>query len=156
MDMHLGSFGHATNCRRLRIVSPVPSSPSVRPKTDPVRTGAVARKVVVTRSPQSVQAGASVDHWTMVLFYAMGVGALALMALFFLALLAVGLYGQFVWSFTQWDLSSIRSAAVKPWAHFTLWAVFAAGTGVGVWFFGGYAWKNLNVRISNAATRRQR
>lgn len=105
---------------------------------------------------QNAQPSASVDHWTMVLFYAMGVGVLALMALFLIALLAIGLYGQFVWTFTQWDLSSIRSAAVKPWAHFTLWMVFAGGTAVGIWFFGGYAWKNLNGRMSNAATRRRR
>lgn len=92
----------------------------------------------------------------MVLFYAMGVGVLALAGLFFLALLAIGLYGQFVWTFTHWDLSSVRSAVVKPWAHFTLWAVFLGGTGVGIWFFGGYGWKNLNVRLSNAATRARR
>jgi hypothetical protein len=93
----------------------------------------------------------------MVLFYAMGVGMLALMALFFVALMGIGLYGQLVWSFTQWDLSSVRSAVVKPWAHFTLWMVFFAGTLVGVWFFGGYAWKNLNGRrVRNAATRARR
>jgi len=93
----------------------------------------------------------------MVLFYAMGVGVLALVAFFFVALMCVGLYGQLVWTFTQWDLSSVRSAAVKPWAHFTLWMVFLSGTLVGIWFFGGYAWKNLNTRrLSNAATRARR
>jgi hypothetical protein len=93
----------------------------------------------------------------MVLFYAMGVGMLALAAFFFVVLMGIGLYGQLVWTFTQWDLSSVRSAAVKPWAHFTLWMVFLGGTLVGIWFFGGYAWKNLNVRrMSNAATRARR
>lgn len=108
----------------------------------------------MTRSVPSQTAG--VDHWTMVLFYAIGVGVLALVVLFLLVLFGIGLYGQFVWTFTQWDLSSIRSAAVKPWAQLTLWTVFLAGTGVGIWFFGGYAWRNINVRISNAATRRRR
>jgi len=111
----------------------------------PAATSANARKPV----------SASVDHWTMVLFYAIGVGALALIALFFVALVAVGLYGQLVWSFTQWDLSSVRSEMVKPWAQFTLWMVFLFGTCVGVWFFGGYAWQHLNQRMSNAATRRR-
>lgn len=92
----------------------------------------------------------------MILFYAMGVGALALVILFFVVLLGIGLYGQFVWALTMWDLSSIRSAAVKPWAHLTLWSVFLSGTGVGVWFFGGFAWKNLNVRPNSAATRARR
>jgi hypothetical protein len=92
----------------------------------------------------------------MVLFYAIGVGALALMVFFFLALLGVGLYGQLVWTFTQWDLASVRSAVVKPWAHFTLLMVFLSGTVMGIWFFGGFAWKNLKVRSSNAATRARR
>jgi hypothetical protein len=92
----------------------------------------------------------------MVLFYALCVGVLALVGFFFVVLMGVGLYGQLVWTFTQWDLSSVRSAAVKPWAHFTLWVVFLAGTSTGVWFFGGYAWKNLNARMSNAATRARR
>jgi hypothetical protein len=93
----------------------------------------------------------------MVLFYAMSVGVLALVALFFLVLMAVGLYGQFVWTLTQWDLSSVQSSVVKPWAHFTLAMVFLAGTTVGLWFFSGYAWKNLNNRrMSNAATRARR
>jgi hypothetical protein len=107
--------------------------------------------------PNSRQPGSrSVDHWTMVLFYAMGFGVLALVGLFFITLCAIGLYGQLVWTFTQWDLSSIRSAAVRPWAHLTLWTVFLSGTSAGVWFFGGYAWRNLNQRMSNAATRLRR
>jgi hypothetical protein len=92
----------------------------------------------------------------MILFYAMGVGALALVILFFVVLLGIGLYGQLIWTFTMWDLSSVRSAAVKPWAHLTLWTVFLSGTGVGVWFFGGFAWKNLDGRLNNAATRGRR
>jgi len=92
----------------------------------------------------------------MVAFYAVGVGALALVLLFFVVLAGVGLYGQLVWTFTQWDLSSVRSEVVKPWAQLTLWTVFLSGTAVGIWFFGGYAWRNLNQRRSNAATRRRR
>jgi hypothetical protein len=93
----------------------------------------------------------------MVLFYATGVGVLALVVLFFATLILIALYGQFIWTFTQWDLSDVRSAVVKPWAHFTLAMVFVGGTLVGLWFFGGYAWKNLGGRrFTNAATRARR
>ena len=90
----------------------------------------------------------------MVLVYAIGVGALALMLFFLLSLFAIGVYSQLVWTFTQWDLASVRSAMLRPWAHFTLAIVFLAGTGVGIWFFGGYAWRHLMARrMNNAATR---
>jgi len=156
MDIHLGSYGERLECRRLRDVSPVPSSPSARPSRGSAGKASPDRQAVAKRASQTVQGNASVDHWTMVLFYALCVGVLALVGFFFVVLMGVGLYGQLVWTFTQWDLSSVRSAAVKPWAHFTLWVVFLAGTSTGVWFFGGYAWKNLNARMSNAATRARR
>ena len=93
----------------------------------------------------------------MVLFYAMGVGTLALVVFFILGLALLGLYGQFVWAFTQWDLASIQTEMVKPWVHFTMTMVFAVGTGIGIWLFGGYAWRNLkNRRMANAATRARR
>jgi hypothetical protein len=155
IDMYLGSCREPRECRTLPNVSPVPSSPVARPKPDPRRNPTSTRQVVVTRSVKAAPS-ASVDHWSMVLFYAIGVGALALVVFFFLALLGVGLYGQLVWTFTQWDLASVRSAVVKPWAHFTLLMVFLSGTVIGIWFFGGYAWKNLKVRSSNAATRARR
>jgi hypothetical protein len=92
----------------------------------------------------------------MVLFFAMGVGTLALIVFFIGTLALIGLYGQFVWSFTQWDLASIQSDAVKPWAQFALVMVFGCGMLVGIWLFGGYAWKNVKARRANAATRRRR
>jgi len=93
----------------------------------------------------------------MVLFYAMGVGVLALILFFILSLALIGLYGQFVWSFTHWDMASIESEAVKPWAHFAMLVVFGAGMIVGIWFFGGFAWRHLkNRRLVNAATRARR
>jgi hypothetical protein len=93
----------------------------------------------------------------MILFYAIGGGALALGLFFLLALCAIGLYSQFVWTFTMWDLSSVRSAVLRPWANFTLLMVFACGTAVGVWFFSGFAWRHLKGRrLINAATRARR
>ena len=143
------------NYRRLDYVSTAPSSPSVR-KIDTTRGKPSSLGRASNGSPVGAGQSTSVDHWTMVLFYAMGVGALALAGLFFFALLGIGLYGQFIWTFTHWDLSSVRSEVVRPWAQFTLWAVFLGGTGVGIWFFGGYGWKNLNVRFGNAASRARR
>lgn len=93
----------------------------------------------------------------MVLFYAMGAGTLALILFFVLALALIGLYGQFVWTFTHWDLASIQSETVKPWVHFAMIMVFGIGVIVGIWFFGGYAWSHLkNRRMVNAATRARR
>jgi hypothetical protein len=93
----------------------------------------------------------------MILFYALGGGALALVLFFFLALCVIGLYSQFVWTFTMWDLSSVRSVLLRPSANFTLLMVFACGTGVGAWFFSGYAWRHLKGRrLTNAATRARR
>ena len=93
----------------------------------------------------------------MVLFYAMGVGALALVLFFILSLALIGLYGQFVWTFTHWDFASVQSEMVKPWANFAMLSVFGVGVIVGIWFFGGYAWSHLkNRRMVNAATRARR
>jgi hypothetical protein len=93
----------------------------------------------------------------MILFYALGGGALALILFFLLALCVIGLYSQFIWTFTMLDLSSVHSALLRPWANFTLFGVFGFGTGVGLWFFSGYAWRHLKGRrLVNAATRTRR
>jgi len=92
----------------------------------------------------------------MVLFYAMGVGTLALVLFFIGSLALIGLYGQFVWAFTQWDLASIQSEVVKPWAQFAMLMVFGCGMLIGIWLFSGYAWKTVKARRTNAATRARR
>ena len=92
----------------------------------------------------------------MVLFYAMGVGTLALVVFFIASLALIGLYGQFVWAFTQWDLASVKSELVKPWVHFAMLMVFGSGMLLGIWLFGGYAWKRVKTRRVNAASRARR
>jgi hypothetical protein len=73
----------------------------------------------------------------------MGVGALALLLLFWAVLIGVGLYGQIVWALTGWDLADVNVHAYRPHAMAFLWLVFAGGTGVGLWFFSGAAWKMI-------------
>ena len=84
----------------------------------------------------------AIDHWSYVLFYSMGIGTLAVGALLFTVLLAVWLYGQFVWTFTQWDLADVRLTPFKSLAYLVIAATFLAGTGAGFWIFSGAAWKN--------------
>jgi hypothetical protein len=131
----------------------MPAATGTRAGAAGARSGPAASKP--GSRPQAVSN--SVDHWSMVLFYAMGVGVVALIVLFILTLAVIGLYGQFVWTFTHWDLSSVKSELVQPWAHFAMIMAFSLGTCFGVWFFGGYAWKNLkNRRVVNAASRARR
>jgi len=100
------------------------------------------------------------EYWGRVVFHSIGVGALALLALFFLVLLGVGVYGLIVWSWTEWDLSSIDWGPYGSVANGVLGLVFAVGTGVGLWFFSGAAWRFIREwgrkkRPPRAATRRR-
>jgi hypothetical protein len=76
-----------------------------------------------------------------VLFYSMGFGAIAVGILFFAVLVMVFLYGQLIWSFTQWDLSSVRLTPFKSLAYLILIGTFVGGTCVGLWCFSGAAWR---------------
>jgi len=81
------------------------------------------------------------EYWGRVVFHSIGVGALALVLLFLVVLLGVGVYGMIVWSLTGWDLASIDWKSYESMANGALWLVFAVGTGVGLWFFSGAAWR---------------
>jgi hypothetical protein len=83
-----------------------------------------------------------VDHWSAVLFYSMGVGAVAVAALFLAVLAAVWFYGQFIWSFTHWDLAGVRLAPFKRLAYLIVGGTFTAGTCAGLWCFSGAAWRS--------------
>lgn len=82
----------------------------------------------------------------------MGVGTLAVGALLFIVLIAVWLYGQFVWTFTHWDLSDISLAPFKSLAYLVIAVTFLGGTCAGLWIFSGAAWKNQ--RGNKVATQR--
>jgi hypothetical protein len=87
----------------------------------------------------------------------MGIGVIAVSILLFLVLMAVWLYGQFVWTFTRWDLANVRLTPYKSLAYLILGATFAAGTGVGLWCFSGAAWRQPQsaVRGSSSASGRK-
>jgi hypothetical protein len=105
-------------------------------------------------SQPSVSGGA-IDHWSVVLFYSMGFGVIAVVILFFLVLLLVWMYAQFVWSFTQWDMANVRLTPFKSLAYLILTGTFVGGTCVGLWCFSGAAWQNRKpVRASSTSSRR--
>lgn len=80
----------------------------------------------------------------------MGIGTLAVAALFFTVLIAVWLYGQFVWSFTQWDLAEVRLTPFKSLAYLLIAGTFLGGTCAGLWVFSGAAWKNQRTNTTPA------
>jgi ABC-type multidrug transport system permease subunit len=84
----------------------------------------------------------AVDHWSAILFYSMGFGAIAVGILLFAVLVVVWFYGQFIWSFTQWDLANVRLTPFKSLAQLIVVATFLGGTCVGLWCFSGAAWRN--------------
>ena len=82
----------------------------------------------------------------------MGVGSLAVAALLFTVLIAVWFYGQFVWSFTHWDLANFRLTPFKSLAYLLIVGTFVGGTCAGLWVFSGAAWKHQ--RGNSVPTRR--
>lgn len=90
------------------------------------------------------------DHWTYVLVYSMGIGSLAVAALLLTVLIAVWLYGQFVWSFTHWDLAEVRLTPFKSLAYLLMAGAFLGGTCAGLWIFSGAAWKNQRTNTTPA------
>ena len=79
----------------------------------------------------------------------MGFGTVGVILVLFLLLAAVWMYGQFVWTFTRWDLADVRLKPFQPAAEFILLGAFASGFCVGLWYFSGQAWK----KPQNARTR---
>ena len=95
------------------------------------------------------------DHWSVILFYSMGFGAIAVATLLFAVLVAVWFYGQFIWAFTQWDLANVSLAPFKSLAQLIIGATFVGGTCVGLWCFSGAAWRNRKPRGVGSSTSRR-
>jgi hypothetical protein len=106
-------------------------------------------RAAVPRSSSSAASGA-VDHWSAILFYSLGFGTTAVGILLFAVLLVVSLYGQFVWTFTQWDGTSIRLTPFKSLAYLIIIGTFVGGVCVGLWCFSGAAWRNQKASRSSA------
>ena len=94
------------------------------------------------------------DHWSAILFYSMGFGATAVGILLFAVLLIVLLYGQFVWTFTEWDGVNIRLTPFKSLAYLIIVGTFVGGLSTGLWCFSGAAWKKQ--KSLRASTTRRR
>jgi hypothetical protein len=84
----------------------------------------------------------------------MGFGAIAVGMLLFAVLVVVWCYGQFIWTFTQWDLSNVRLTPFKSLAQLIIVATFVGGTCVGLWCFCGAAWRNRKPARSTSSSRR--
>ena len=95
----------------------------------------------------------AVDHWSAILFYSLGFGATAVAILLFAVLVVVWFYGQFVWTFTQWDGASIRLTPFKSLAYLIIIGTFVGGVCVGLWCFSGAAWRNQKASRSSAPRR---
>src|SRR6476661_5326829 len=97
--------------------------------TRPASRSGLPTRPAPARTPGSVQAEyGAVDHWSVILFYSMGFGAIAVAILLFAVLVAVWFYGQFIWSFTQWDLANVRLTPFKSLAQLIIVATFVGGT----------------------------
>jgi hypothetical protein len=136
------SFRSLSEMRRAFYATSVPVSSGTRtPITRGTSVTGSAVRVGSGKAPTSQPSTSGIDHWSIVLFYSMGIGVMAVSILLFLVLMAVWLYGQFVWTFTRWDLANVRLTPYKSLAYLILGATFAAGTGVGLWCFSGAAWR---------------
>jgi len=112
----------------------------------------VAVRPTLPKSSAPPSSGA-VDHWSAIFFYSLGFGATAVGILLFAVLLLVSLYGQFVWTFTQWDGASIRLTPFKSLAYLIIIGTFVGGVCVGLWCFSGAAWRNQNASRSSTSRR---
>lgn len=121
----------------------------------PISTAVGAVRPALPRSPSPPASGA-VDHWSAILFYSLGFGAIAVGILLFGVLVVVSLYGQFVWAFTQWDGASIRLTPFKSLAYLIIIVTFISGMCVGLWCFSGAAWQKQKTSRSSAPQRRRR
>jgi hypothetical protein len=84
----------------------------------------------------------------------MGFGTIAVGLLFLVVLAAVWFYGQFVWTFTHWDLADFRLAPFKRLIYLVVAGTFATGTCAGLWCFSGAAWRDRTGRASSSSVRR--
>jgi hypothetical protein len=130
----------------------VPTLDRTRALQQGVRPVAPGAQSSASLAPSQPPSSGAIDHWSYVLLYSMGIGTLAVGALLLMVLMAVWFYGQFVWTFTHWDLADVRLAPFKSLAYVVIAGTFLAGTGAGFWVFSGAVWKNQ--RANTTPTRR--
>ncbi len=86
------------------------------------------------------------QHWGMLVYESLSLGAMALLVGIVAVMVAVGVYVIFVWPLTFWDLSNTGLEKYAAWSNAALWSIFAGGTLVGFWVFSGAAFKRKKQR----------
>jgi hypothetical protein len=81
----------------------------------------------------------------MLIFESLSAGGIAVLLALVLALVLVGFYTGVVWPLTQWDLAHINQEKYLGLCQWTLWLIFAAGSGAGFWYFSGAAFQEKRV-----------
>jgi hypothetical protein len=133
----------------------VPLTDGTRDQIRPTsRAGSPARPASATLRGPSQAATGAVDHWSVLLFYSMGFGATAVGILLFAVLLIVSLYELSIWTFTGWDLVSVRLTPFKSLAYLIIIATFVGGMCGGLWCFSGAAWRNRRPARAGTTSRR--
>jgi hypothetical protein len=85
----------------------------------------------------------------MLIFESLSAGGMAVLLVLVLTLVMVGFYVGIVWPLTQWDLAHINQQKYLWWCEWTLWLIFAAGSGAGFWYFSGAAFQEKPARRPN-------
>jgi hypothetical protein len=85
----------------------------------------------------------------MLIFESLSAGGIAVLLVLVLTLVLVGFYAGIVWPLTQWDLAHINQQKYLWWCKWTLWLIFAAGSGTGFWYFSGAAFQEKPTRPPN-------
>jgi len=112
------------------------------------RTGARGRPRDSKRSASDEQS------WPMLIFESLSAGMIAVLLVLAAVLVLVGIYTGVVWPITKWDLAFAHPAKYRLWAERTLWLIFAAGSGVGFWYFSGAAFREKPAgRVGNTQPR---
>lgn len=94
---------------------------------------------LVQRSRQSPKPAGGSEHWSMLVFESMSVGAMMVLIVIMAMMIAVGFYTIFVWPLTLWELAEVGGDAYASWIKTVLWSVFAGGTLAGYWCVSGAA-----------------
>jgi uncharacterized membrane protein YsdA (DUF1294 family) len=104
-------------------------------------------RTVAGGRPRGSKRSASDDQsWPMLIFESLSAGMIAVLLVLAAVLVLVGIYTGVVWPITKWDLALAHSAKYRLWAERTLWLIFAAGSGLGFWYFSGAAFREKPAR----------
>jgi uncharacterized membrane protein YsdA (DUF1294 family) len=107
----------------------------------------LAGRTVARGRPRDSRRSASDEQsWPMLIFESLSAGMITVLLVLAAVLVLVGIYTGVVWSITKWDLAFAHSAKYRLWAERTLWLIFAAGSGLGFWYFSGAAFREKPAR----------